>query len=128
MAPSAMPLPPMNPPGGLAQPGYGQPGYGQAPYGYAPAVSPFQSRAKTVMWLGIVSLALTFICGIGMLLGPVAWAMSRGVKRDALAAGWPEPSENRTGMVLGIISTVILGLIVLAVIAGVIIAAAARTS
>ena len=120
MAPSAMPPPPVNPPGGFAQPGYGQ-----ATYGYAPAANPFQSRAKTVMWLGIVSLVLTFVCAIGMLLGPVAWAMSRGVKRDALAAGWPEPSENRTGMVLGIISTAILGLTVLAVVAIIVIAAAA---
>ena len=90
-----------------------------------PTISPFESRAKTVMWLGIVSLVLTFICGLGMLLGPVAWGLSRGVRRDALAAGWPEPSENRTGMVLGIISTVFLGLSVLAIIAIVVIATAA---
>jgi hypothetical protein len=80
-------------------------------------VSPFDSRASTVLVLGIGSLVLTLLCGFGLLLGPVAWIMGNGVKKDALAAGWPEPGNNKGGRICGIIATVILTLAVLGVVA-----------
>ena len=101
---------------GYPQPGYQQPGYGA--YGQAVAANPFDGRGKTVLWLGILSLVLGIFC-LGLFLGPVAWIMGNGVRRDATAAGWPEPSENRGGRICGIIAT---ALIVLGVVAFVLIA------
>ena len=88
------------------------PAHGVPQYGYAAPTAPFDSRAKSVMWLGIVSLILSFVCGLGMLLGPVAWIMGHMVRRDAREAGWPEPSENRAGRICGIIATILLMLTV----------------
>ena len=133
-----MPPPPPPPPpplGGPGQPGqgppvygqpYAQPGYGQPyaqpgfgpPYaqpGYAYGPGPFDSRAKTVLWLGILSLVVGFLCGVGLFAGPVAWIMGNGVRRDARAAGLPEPGDNKGGRVCGIIATVVLALGVIAV-------------
>lgn len=99
------------PPTGQPYPAYGQPGYGGATYvGYGPAAgaNPFDGRGRTVLWLGILSLVLALLCGLGLLLGPVAWVMGSSVRRDAKAAGWPEPSESRGGRICGIIATVFL--------------------
>jgi hypothetical protein len=93
------------------QPGYGQPMYGQ-PGAYAPVYtatpkSPFESRGNTVLIMGILSLVLIVFC-FGPILGPVAWIMGNGVRRDAVAAGWPEPGNNKTGRICGIVGTVVL--------------------
>jgi uncharacterized Tic20 family protein len=87
--------------------------YGQPIYTYAtkPA-SPFESRGNTVMIMGILSLVLVIFC-FGPILGPVAWIMGNGVRRDAVAAGWVEPSNNKTGRICGIIGTVLLVLMVI---------------
>lgn len=108
---------------GYQQGGYQQPGYGV--YGQPVASNPFDGRGKTVLWLGILSLVLGIFC-LGLFLGPVAWIMGNGVRRDATAAGWPEPSENRGGRICGIIATVVLVLGALAF--ALIIVAARNTS
>lgn len=85
---------------------YGQPGT-YAPVYTATPKSPFESRGNTVLIMGILSLVLILFC-FGPILGPVAWIMGNGVRRDAVAAGWPEPSNNKTGRICGIIGTVVL--------------------
>jgi hypothetical protein len=93
---------------------YGQQAYGQPAYGVynTTSASPFESRGNTVLIIGILSLVLVVLC-FGPVLGPVAWIMGNGVRRDAVAAGWAEPSNNKTGRICGIIGTVVLALSVL---------------
>jgi hypothetical protein len=105
------------PPQGYPQPSFhplmsapsGQPGYFQ-PQAYAYQPNPFDSRGSTVQGWGIASLVVGFLCGIGFFVGPVAWVMGNNVKRDANAAGFEEPGNNKAGRICGIISTVILAL------------------
>ena len=98
------PPPPAYDPNAYQQQGY-PPGY-QQPYQqpYAGGPGPFDSRATTVLILGILGL---LICQI---LGPVAWMMGNGVKKEAEAAGYPEPGNNKAGRICGIIGTVFLAL------------------
>ena len=81
------------------------------------ALNPFDSRGTTTLVLGILGLV---VCQI---LAPIAWILANGVRRDAAAAGWPEPGNARAGRILGIIGTALVALAV-AFIAIVIIAAA----
>jgi hypothetical protein len=67
---------------------------------------------------------LTFVCGFGIVMGPIAWTMGNGVRRDALAAGWPEPGNNKGGRICGIIGTVML---VLAIVLVILVAALGNT-
>lgn len=91
-----------------AQPPYGgppaQPGYGYG--GYAPVDHP---QATTVLVLGIVSLV---VCGLA---GPFAWIMGNRVVREIDASGgrWGGRSTANIGRILGIIASVLLGLVVL---------------
>lgn len=115
---------------------FGQQPYGQAPYGRAPyqayqnavPANPYESRGGTVMVLGILSLVLGVSCGIGALLGPVAWIMGNNVKSEAEAAGFLEPSNNRTGRICGIISTALMLVGVVLMVVFFIAAAASGTS
>jgi hypothetical protein len=77
-------------------------------------VNPFDSRGNTTLIFGLIGLIGGLLCGIGFLMGPVAWITGNGVKRDAQAAGWPEPGNNKGGRICGIIATVFLGFGVLA--------------
>jgi hypothetical protein len=93
---------------------YGAQPYGAQPYGQGPQNTsqarygnPFDSRGNTVLIMGILSIVLVVFC-FGPLLGPVAWIMGNGVKRDAVIAGWPEPGNNKTGRICGILGTVML--------------------
>jgi hypothetical protein len=83
-APSPYNQPPYSQPP-YSQP-YGAPGaYGQpygapvAGYGMAPTTS---GRATAVLVLGISSLVLLFMCGLGLVTAIVALVMAPGAKRD----------------------------------------------
>lgn len=103
--------------------GYGQP---QIQFGIQPP-NPFESRGTTTLVLGLISLIGGFlVCGLPLLLGPVAWITGNGVRRDALAAGYPEPGNNKGGRICGIVATVFLALAAAAII--LIIVAAAATN
>ncbi len=82
----------------------GPPPYQQ--YGtYGP--NPYESRSTTIMVLGILGLVLC------QLLGPVAMVMGNNLKKEAEAAGYPEPGQAKAGRICGIVATVILVLSVL---------------
>ena len=107
--------PPAYPPQGQGyEQGYGQ-GYGQPyyPQGQAATMHP---QANTALVLGIVSLAGGMICGLPLLAGPFAWFTGRKAKREIEAAPqhYTGASEAGAGMVLGIVSTVLLALGLLA--------------
>lgn len=91
------------------------------PYGPPPANHP---QATTVLVLGILSLV---VCGV---LGPFAWVMgNRALAQIDASYGTAHPIGGREsvniGRILGIISTVLL---VLGVVAGVVLVAVAATS
>ena len=114
--------PPTPPPGGYGPPGYGPPGYGPAPgygpppgygqppgngYGGYPAEHP---QGTTILVLGIVSLVFTFVCGLGALLGPVAWIMgNKAIKEiDASPQLYTNRGQIQGGRVCGIIASALL--------------------
>ncbi len=97
---------------GYGQQGYGQTPYGQQPYGqpgygYQSPVNPFDSRATTILVLGLLGLVFCQILGI------VAWVMGNTLKKEAEAAGWPEPGTAKAGRILGIIATCIMIAVIL---------------
>ncbi len=122
---------------------YGQSPYGQAPSGPAPygapgaggppptgpgypppgpfaPAPPAHPQSTLAMVLGIVGLVGGFIaCGLGLVLSPFAWALGRNALRDIRASQGRVGGEGpaKTGMITGIIGTVLLVLAVLAVIA-----------
>jgi len=96
------------------QPPYGQPygGY-PAPYGLpVPPSAPTSGKATTVLVLGVASLLLMFMCGIGLVTAIVALVLAPGAKREI------HESEGRLtglGMVQGgvVCSWITIGLAVL---------------
>lgn len=90
------------------QPPYGQP-YGQVPYGYG---APKHSSATTALVLGIVSLGVGMMCGVGFLLAPFAWWVGAKAVReiDASQGQLSGRSEANAGKIMGIIGTVLLAL------------------
>lgn len=103
----------------MPQPGF-PPQPGSPQFGYAPSYSaenPFSSRATTVLVLAIIG---GIFCGI---CAPIAWVMGNTVKKEATAAGWPEPGTNQAGRIIGIIVTALyalgIALFVLAVAVGI---------
>lgn len=93
---------------------YGQPygGY-PSPYGLSvPPSAPTSGKATTVLVLGVASLLLMFMCGIGLVTAIVALVLAPGAKREI------RQSEGRlTGlsMVQGgvVCSWITIGLVVL---------------
>jgi hypothetical protein len=93
---------------------YGQPygGY-PAPYGLPVApVTPTSGKATTVLVLGVASLLLMFMCGIGLVTAIVALVMAPGAKREI------HESQGRLtglGLVQGgvVCSWITIGLVVL---------------
>jgi hypothetical protein len=90
---------------------YGQ-GYGQAYPGYGTAAPTSSSKAVAVLVLGIASLVLLFMCGLGVITAVIALVMAPGAKREI------RESQGRlggAGMVQGgvITSWVAIGLFVL---------------
>jgi hypothetical protein len=93
---------------------YGQPygGY-PSPYGLSvPPSAPTSGKATTVLVLGVASLLLMFMCGIGLITAIVALVLAPGAKREI------QQSEGRLtglGMVSGgvVCSWITIGLVVL---------------
>ena len=96
--------PPHQPPG----PGYPYPGY------YPYPAPPKHTDASTSMVLGIVAVAGMFVCGIPILMAPVAWYLGAKAEREIDASGGMlgGRSEATAGKVLGIVGTVLLVLAV----------------
>jgi hypothetical protein len=126
------PPPPPQPPqpqfnqqtGYPAGPQYGQSPYPPGPPGWAPHPGyalPDNPKATAALVTGIVAVAGGMMCaGVPLLASPVAWiigAQARGEIRRS-PQHWGGESKATTGMVLGIIGTVLLllGLIVVAII------------
>lgn len=97
---SAYPPPPGRP--------YPPPGYPYG-YGYAPQ-PPKHPRAVPAMVLGIVGLAAGVMCYLPFLVAPLAWIFGHKAMKEIDASGGmlSGRSEAKTGMILGIIGTVIL--------------------
>jgi nicotinamide riboside transporter PnuC len=74
---------------------------------------PFESRANTVLILGVVGLAAC------QLTGPFAWKLGNEVLRDSKAAGLPEPGANKAGRICGIVATTLLIITFLVMVAGI---------
>lgn len=104
---------------------YGPPSPGAAgpSYGFGPTRD--HPRAVVVLIVGILSFAFC------QLLGPVAWSMGGSVRREIAASGGQLGGGQAAtvGWVLGIVSTVLVGLGLLVVVgAFVLIALAGSTS
>jgi hypothetical protein len=100
---------------------YGQHPYGQQPYGgaaspYGPVLTP-HPEANSAMIMGIVALVGTFVCGVLCVLGPFAWAKGAKARReiDAEPQRWSGRTEATVGYVMGIVTTILMGLAILAV-------------
>lgn len=154
--PPAPPAYPANPYGDPAQqpqqqqgwaqqpPQYPQQGYGQYPQqgypqpyqqGYPQPFQPFPAvpnhpQANTALVLGIVALGGGFVCGLPILAGPFAWYIGSKVRReiDAEPTRYAGRSEANTGMILGIIATVLMLLACLAIAAVIAIGVATSSS
>lgn len=116
---------------GYGQAPYGQPGYGQPAdpgaypqqgyppygYGYLPPAPPKHPSATTAMVLGIVGLAGAVVCGCLVVVSPFAWFMgAKAVKEiDASGGQYAGRGEAQAGMITGIIGTVLLILMIVAV-------------
>ena len=78
------------------------------------------------MVLGIVGLVGVFLCGLTLFLSPFAWALGRNSLKEIQASQGRLGGESqaRTGMVTGIVGTILLFLALVAVILFVILLAA----
>jgi hypothetical protein len=133
------------------QPGYGQPPYGQPSYGYPPPGGqsgppapgppgyppyaftpprPDHPQSTLALILGIVGLVFGFTCGIGFLASPFAWALGRNAVKEIQASrgGLGGEGTARAGMIIGIIGTVLLGLVVLLLIGFAVLVAVSDTT
>lgn len=75
-------------------------------------------RGGSVLAIGVLSL---FICGVGVILGPIAWAMGSSDLGEIRAGRMDRAGESLTqaGMICGIFGTIIHALVVLfALVAG----------
>ncbi|MGI9604365.1 MAG: DUF4190 domain-containing protein [Acidimicrobiales bacterium] len=76
------------------------------------------SQASTAMTLGIVSLAGGVLCGVLILLAPVAWIVGQK-EISAIDAGRRDPANRgqaNAGRIMGIIGTVLVILGILAIV------------
>jgi hypothetical protein len=103
-------------------PGYGGSPYpGQpSPYGGPPVYSGMREHPQGTLILvfGIMSLVLGFSCGIGFVLGPVAWIMGNSAlsEIDANPSLYTNRGSVQAGRICGIIATVLAILGVVAII------------
>jgi hypothetical protein len=103
------------------QPQYGQqPSYDQ-PYPPYPVPPPNHGGALASMIVGIVSLVLACGYGIGLLGAPVAWYLgSKSLREiDASQGRLGGRGMAQAGKVMGIIGTVLLGLLLVVVVVGI---------
>jgi hypothetical protein len=131
------------------QPTYGQPAYGQPSYGYPPpggqsgqpgspyppyaafsAPRPDHPQANLSLILGIVGIIGGFMCGIGFVLSPFAWALGRNAGKEIQASQGRLGGEGsaKAGMITGIVGTVLLGIGVLLLIGVAVLIAIGGTS
>jgi hypothetical protein len=129
------------------QPAYGQPAYGQpppagqsgvqpgGPPGYPPyaafsAPRPDHPQSTTSLILGIIGLVGGFVCGLGLILSPFAWALGRNALKEIRASQGQLGGEGtaKAGMITGIVGTVLLGLGVLLLIGFAVLVAVDGTS
>jgi hypothetical protein len=105
------------PPGGQQGPPPGaHPGY--PPYAFSPP-RPNHPQSTLALVLGICGLGGAVIaCGLGLLVSPFAWALGRNALKEIQASHGQLGGESsaRTGMVLGIIGTVLLVLVVIGIV------------
>lgn len=111
---------------GYPQQAYPQPGYGQPAYGYPAYAKPAHPQANTALIVGIIGLAggLTF-CGVPLLASPFAWVIGQRAKADIdrEPERWSGRDHANTGMILGIIGTVLLALALIGILIFVLIVA-----
>lgn len=117
---------------GQQQPGYGQPypqqPYQQQPYGYPPygsAPLADHPKATTALVTGLISVIGGLMCALPLLAAPFAWAIGARTKNeiDREPGRYGGRSQAVTGMVLGIIGTVLLILGIIAIVILVIVVA-----
>ncbi len=90
------------------------------PYGMPPQYDPRMARAAQ---LAQSARTWLIVCGIGWFVGfmwitgPLAWYQSAQFLREFQGLGLPPPSDVTNLRLLGIITTVMLGVLVLAVMA-----------
>ncbi len=85
----------------------------EGPAGPVPApVLPDHPEAAKALVLGLISMVGTFTCLLPMLLGPYAWVVGRRVVRaiDAEPQRWGGRPQASAGQVMGVVTTVMLGL------------------
>jgi heme/copper-type cytochrome/quinol oxidase subunit 2 len=87
-------------------------------------------QATTALTLGIIGLAGTFTCVLPIFVGPFAWWIGAKVKREIAArpGQYRGESEGNVGMILGIVTTALLVLAILATIAVIVLVAVADPS
>jgi hypothetical protein len=105
-----------------AQQAYPQQPYPQQPYqpgmpqfpGY---VLPDHPKATSALVVGLIAVAGTFLCGLPVLASPVAWVLGAQARNEIRRAPqqWGGEGKALAGMVLGIIGTVLLVLIIVAI-------------
>jgi hypothetical protein len=122
--------PPTPPTYGQQPPQYGYPApagsYGAQPY-YGPKTS---GKATTVMVLGILSVVLMFMCGLGFILAIVALVMVPGARREIAESGGQLTGDGqvKAGKILSWITLGLTAVGIVAVVAIIIVAVAADTS
>jgi hypothetical protein len=87
------------------------------PYTYAPrpVQLPAHPRATTALVLGIIGVAGFFILLLPVIVSPLAWYFGAVAQREAEREPmrFRRAGEARTGMILGMIGTAILGVALL---------------
>lgn len=99
---------------------YGQQPYGATPgYGYPGQVPANHPSATTALVLSLVGLVGFFVCGLPLALSPFAWRMgARAVREiDANPGMYGGRDQANTARIIGLIGTVLLGLVVLGFVA-----------
>ena len=87
-------------------------------------------QGTTILVMGILSLVIGFACGIGLLLGPVAWVMGNNAiaEIDQNPPAYTNRGSVQAGRICGIVSSALIILTVVATVVAVIVLAATRSS
>jgi hypothetical protein len=132
--PSGYPSQPAQPFGNPPQPGQPSPyapAPGQPPYAAYSQVPPDHPQSTLAMVLGLVGLiGAFFLCGLTLVVSPFAWALGRNAVKEIEASHGRLGGESqaRTGMITGIIGTVLLILGILAIIAFIVVVVASSST
>ena len=67
-------------------------------------------QGTTILVMGILSLVIGFACGIGLLLGPVAWVMGNNAiaEIDQNPPAYTNRGSVQAGRICGIVATALL--------------------